>query len=173
MDAISPSRACPASSCTARAIDTPFHYHAEQTPQADSRITLGATRDSLGLPRAHIDLRFHRNDAESVVAAHALLDAHLRQHNVGELTYHYPESERVDAVLNHARDGVHQIGSTRMGRSADEGVADAYGRIFGTDNLYACSSSLFPTSGQANPTLTIMAFATRQAHHIAGACANS
>ncbi len=150
-----------------------IHYHAEQTPQADSRITLAAARDKLGLQRAHIDLRFHRNDAESVVAAHALLDAHLRQHDVGELAYHYPENERVDVVLNHARDGVHQIGSTRMARSADEGVADAYGRIFGTDNLYACSSSLFPTSGQANPTLTIMAFAIRQAEHIAGARANS
>ncbi|MDB5827423.1 MAG: hypothetical protein JWQ73_1643, partial [Variovorax sp.] len=118
-----------------------IHYHAEQTPQADSRITLSSTRDSLGLPRARIDLRFHRADAESVVAVHALLDAHLREHDVGELTYHYPEAERVDAVLRHARDGVHQIGSTRMGRTAAEGVADAYGRIFGTDNLYACSSS--------------------------------
>lgn len=146
-----------------------LHYHAEQSPFDQSRITLADAHDRLGLPRARIDLRFHRGDAESVVAAHAVLDAHLRAHDIGELIYQYPEGERVDAVMRQARDGLHQIGTTRMAATAEDGVADGFGLLFGTSNLYACSSSLFPTSGQANPTLTLMAFAVRQADHIASA----
>jgi choline dehydrogenase-like flavoprotein len=46
-------------------------------------------------------------------------------------------------------------------------VADPQGRLHGTDNLYIAGSSLFPTSGWANPTLTIAALSLRTADHIA------
>ena len=46
------------------------------------------------------------------------------------------------------------------------GVTDGFGRVFGLDNLYVAGSSLFPTSGWANPTLTIVALALRTADHI-------
>ena len=145
-----------------------LHFHAEQTPNDASRIELDPTAtDALGMPRARLGLRFHRRDAESVVAAHRALDAHLRAHRLGELDYRDPEAERVDAVLRQARDGFHQIGSARMASGPDAGVTDATGRVFGTANLYLCSSAVFPTSGQANPTLTILAFAIHQAEHLA------
>ena len=46
------------------------------------------------------------------------------------------------------------------------GVADGDGRIHGADNLYIAGSSLFPTSGWANPTLTIVALALRTADRL-------
>ena len=46
------------------------------------------------------------------------------------------------------------------------GVTDGTGRVHGLDNLYVAGSSLFPTSGWANPTLTIVALALRTAEHI-------
>lgn len=144
-----------------------LHYHAEHSPNAESRIELSEQTDALGMPRAKIYLRFSKRDAESVVAAHRVLDAHLRQHKIGELVYWYPPEERVDAVMQQARDGFHQIGSTRMGNTADDGVTDSFGKVFGVRNLFVCSSSVFPTSGQANPTLTLLAFAIHQAAHIA------
>ena len=144
-----------------------LHYHAEQSPIDASRIELAGSVDALGLRRARISLRFDRSDAESVVAAHAALDARLRADGVGQLEFLQPPAERVEAVLAQARDGFHQIGSVRMATGPEAGVADAQGRIFGTSNLYACSSALFPTSGQANPTLTILAFAIHQAAHLA------
>lgn len=146
-----------------------LHFHAEQTPNEESRIEIEPARDALGVPRARLSLKFRRSDAESVVGAHAAFDAHLRTHGLGELRYWYPEGERVDAVLRQARDGFHQIGTIRMATAPDAGVTDSHGRVFGTRNLYVCSSALFPTSGQANPTLTIMAFAIRQAAHLAAA----
>ena len=61
------------------------------------------------------------------------------------------------------------MGTTRMSDDVRQGVTDSYGRVHGIANLYVAGSSLFPTSGWANPTLTIVALAIRQAEYIAGA----
>jgi len=47
------------------------------------------------------------------------------------------------------------------------GVVDADCRVHGIDNLYVAGSSVFPTVGYANPTLTIVALASRLAAHLA------
>jgi hypothetical protein len=143
-----------------------LHFHAEHASSARSTITLDAATDALGVPRARLALRFGAADADSVVAAHAALDGYLRAHGLGQLEYWYAEDERAPAVLDQSLDGFHQIGTTRMAAGPDSGVTDSFGRVFGVDNLYVCSSSVFPTSGQANPTLSILAFAIRQAEYL-------
>jgi len=52
--------------------------------------------------------------------------------------------------------------------SADRsgGVVDPDCRVHGIDNLFVASSSVFPTSSHANPTLTIVALAIRLADHL-------
>jgi choline dehydrogenase-like flavoprotein len=47
------------------------------------------------------------------------------------------------------------------------GVVDTNCRVHGVDNLFVASSSVFPTSGQANPTLSIIALSIRLARHLA------
>jgi choline dehydrogenase-like flavoprotein len=142
-------------------------YHAEQSPRADSRITLSDKRDPLGLPRVNIDLRFAREDAEALLETHRELDAWLRQQGLGRIEYHQPENETVDAILEIAAHGTHQIGTARMAASAEEGCVDENLKVFGSDNLWICSSAAFPTSGQCNPTFSIVAFACRLAAHLA------
>jgi choline dehydrogenase-like flavoprotein len=46
-------------------------------------------------------------------------------------------------------------------------VVDANCKVHHVDNLYIASSAVFPTSGQANPTLTIVALSLRLADHLA------
>jgi choline dehydrogenase-like flavoprotein len=60
----------------------------------------------------------------------------------------------------------HNIGTTRMHREAAFGVVDEHCRVHSVANLYVAGSSVFPTSGAFNPTLTIVALALRLADHI-------
>jgi choline dehydrogenase-like flavoprotein len=63
--------------------------------------------------------------------------------------------------------GGHHIGTARMGASPATGVIDGNGKVFGVNNLFVAGSAAFPTSGQANPTLTIVATALRLADRLA------
>ena len=58
------------------------------------------------------------------------------------------------------------MGTTRMTDSPADGVIDRDGRVHGMRNLYVAGSSVFPSSGAANPTLTIVALAVRLAAHL-------
>jgi choline dehydrogenase-like flavoprotein len=60
----------------------------------------------------------------------------------------------------------HYIGTTRMSDDPRAGVVDRNCSVHGMDNLYVAGSSVFPTAGQANPTLTIVALALRLADHL-------
>ena len=64
----------------------------------------------------------------------------------------------------------HQMGTTRMAASPRDGVVDPDCRVHGVGNLYVAGSSVFPTAGCANPTLTLVALAARLADHLARAC---
>ena len=63
----------------------------------------------------------------------------------------------------------HIMGTTRMGTDSKTSVANANGRSHDHRNLWFAGSSLFPTSGTANPTLTIAALALRTAEAIKAA----
>ncbi|WP_257819422.1 GMC family oxidoreductase [Phenylobacterium sp. J367] len=58
-------------------------------------------------------------------------------------------------------------GATRMSETPETGMIDPNGRVHGISNLYVAGSSVFPTAGWANPTLTIMALSLPLAHHLA------
>jgi choline dehydrogenase-like flavoprotein len=64
------------------------------------------------------------------------------------------------------RGGFHHMGTTRMSLHPRDGVVDAHCRVHSTDNLYVAGSSVFPTSGHVNPTLTLVALAVRLADHL-------
>ena len=62
--------------------------------------------------------------------------------------------------------GHHHMGTTRMHVDPKRGVANENCQVHGISNLFIAGSSLFPTSGCANPTLTIVALAVRLADHM-------
>lgn len=142
-------------------------YHAEQAPDPASVVALAERRDALGMPRLRIDLRYGEIDARSVAASHAVIDRELRRTGLGRLEYAYPEEERISQILAQATDGFHQIGTTRMSRDPAAGIVDPDCRVHGAPNLFVASSSVFPTSGQANPTLLVAALSARLAAHLA------
>ena len=62
--------------------------------------------------------------------------------------------------------GNHHMGTTRMHIDPKQGVVDQNCRVHGVSNLFIAGSSVFPTGGQANPTLTIIALAIRLADRV-------
>ena len=54
-----------------------------------------------------------------------------------------------------------------MGLDPRTSVVDTDLRVHGVENLYCAGASVFPTSGCANPTFTIVALSIRLAEHLA------
>ncbi|NYE26396.1 FAD-dependent oxidoreductase [Pigmentiphaga litoralis] len=139
-------------------------FHAEQIPHRDSRVTLTDTRDVLGMRTLSVDWRYTPRDVETVQCALALLADDIRASGVGTLDYAPAEVEA--EMTRYGAYGGHHIGTARMGADPATSVVNADGRVHELDNLYVAGSAVFPTSSQANPTLTIVAFALRMADHL-------
>lgn len=145
---------------------------AEQSPNLDSRILLGNRTDALGQPLPVLDWRLTELDKHGAKVAVAAFDAELRRLNLGRVK---PSAWLDDPSVAWEFDplisknpigGYHHMGTTRMATSPRRGVVDANCRVHGVGNLYVAGSSVFPTSGWANPTLTILALAQRLADHL-------
>jgi hypothetical protein len=143
----------------------PLQFHGEHRPSWESRVTLSNQRDGLGRRMLDIDLKFSDEDVDGVVRAHEYWDSYLRSLGVGSLAYHSADVH--EAVTARLGGGFHQVGTTRMAASPLGGVVDKHLSVFGVENLYVASSSAFVTSGQANSTFMVVAFAVRLADHIA------
>ena len=61
----------------------------------------------------------------------------------------------------------HVQGSCRMGDDPERSATDRHGKVHGVEGLYVGDSSLIPRTLSVNPSLTIMALATRLADHLA------
>ena len=140
-----------------------LHFDAEQSPDPRSAVTLSRDRDAFGLNRLNVDYRYNAADVESVVRAVGRIGDALERSGVGHLGV---DREALQGQAQHWRVASHHIGTTRMASAPSEGVVDADCRVFGVQNLYVASASVFPTAGYANPTLTIVAVAIRVADHL-------
>lgn len=61
----------------------------------------------------------------------------------------------------------HQMGTCRMGTNAANSVVDAKGRVWNTEGLYLCDTSVFPSASGVNPMITVMGIARGIARGIA------
>lgn len=153
-------------------LDISLLVRGEQAPNPDSRVTLGTDRDALGVPRATLDWRMSEIDTRSVRVLVETLGRETQRLGLGRVEpaawLADGETWRFDSLVSsHPIGGYHHMGTTRMGDDPRSSVTDAAGRVHGITNLSAAGSSLFPTGGWANPTLTIAALALRQADIIA------
>ena len=60
----------------------------------------------------------------------------------------------------------HHMGTTKMGVNHNDSVVDQNCKVHGLKNIYIAGSSVFPTFGFANPTLTIIALSIKLAGHL-------
>lgn len=141
-----------------------LEVHAEQIPRADSRITLTDRKDALGLPQMKVDWRYSPEDIVTVSRTLKAIDGELRRTQVGRFDFN--EETLEEDLLRFGAYGGHHVGTTRMGSDPRTSVVNANAAVHGVPNLFIASSAVFPTSSQANPTLTIVAQALRLADHL-------
>ena len=145
---------------------------AEQAPNPDSRVMLIDQRDRLGMPRVRLDWRLGEQDVRTAselvgATARAFAKCGLGEIEVADWLDGRNGWQFDSLVSAHPIGGFHHMGTTRMADDPKAGVTDGLGKVHGVANLYVAGSSLFPTGGWANPTLTMLALALRTADHIA------
>ena len=152
----------------AREYGRPFHHYgctvrSEMAPSAGNEVFLTGERGPTGL---------YRPAARCVIGAGDFLNAERTLRLLGESLIESGKGRvRIDNERLYLRPtgGGHIMGTTRMGASRSNSVVDSNCRVHGYDNLFVAGSSVFPTGGYANPTLTIVALTLRLADTLAAA----
>lgn len=129
----------------------------EQPSRAESRVSLTSRKDSSGRRIPAVNWVVSGEEAESVAQVQSVLSEALANSS-GFAFMPYKNCTLAS--------GSHHAGTMRIGRDALNGVIDKNLRIFGTCNVFACDSSIFPNYGNSNPTLTVAAFALRLARYL-------
>ena len=149
-----------------RELGKPFHHYAvflrtEMLPSPANRVSLTGERDRTGL---------YRPALRCVLDARDFLNAEMTLRLLGErLIAGQKGRVRVnnDRIYKQVAGGGHILGTTRMGQNPSTSVVDRDCRVHGYANLFVAGSSVFPTGGYANPTLTIVALAQRLGERLA------
>ena len=79
-----------------------------------------------------------------------------------------PDLEKIEPIskLNY-EDSSHHMGGLCFSKDSKKTLVDKNLKLMGTKNIYICSSAIFPTSGSANPTMTICALSIRLGNYLA------
>jgi choline dehydrogenase-like flavoprotein len=138
--------------------------NAEYLPNRDSRLTLSHERDFFGQNRLALDWRPGAAERRTMARALELTALEFGRLGIGRTKVGLSSDDKDWPVnLDCSR---HHMGGTRMSADAKRGVVDANCRMHAVANLYVAGSSVFPTCGYANPTLTIVALALRLAEEM-------
>jgi len=154
-----------------RATDAPIHgfsftARTETAPVASNRVTLVEDRDALGMNRVRLDWRPGTLERLTVQRTMQLLAEEFGRLDFGRVKINELLLEDDLRWSDNLSWFGHHLGTTRMSDDPKSGVVNSDCRIHGVSNLYVASGSVFPTSGFANPTLTIVALALRLADHL-------
>ncbi len=152
------------------ALQAPRNFHLitrqEQAPNPNSRVTLSAEKDAMGMPRAKLDWQLTELDKRSIRTYYKVLGQEMGRSGVGRVQLR-------DWLLSDDRTwpsflsgGWHHMGTTRMHADPRQGVVDANCRVHGIGNLYVAGAAVYPTAGSANPTLTLVALSLRLSDYI-------
>ncbi len=134
----------------------------EQLPDPDSRVELDTIRDMYDQPKLKLHWKLNPFDIRNIRRYQEIIDAELRKNNHGVLDIELKGNE----IPGDIHGGWHHMGTTRMHRRPEKGVVDENCKVHGVENLYIAGSSVFPTGGYANPTLTLIALTLRLTDHI-------
>jgi choline dehydrogenase-like flavoprotein len=142
-------------------------FMANQIPWFDNHIRLSPVTDKWGRKSAWIVKRWHPHDAHVMdtlarVCQDILLAGvpDVTRDQIGAGSVYGMTRDKTVRIANHI------LGGARFGDDAATSVLDRDCRVWGFDNLFVTDGAFMPTSGSANPTLTIQANAFRVADRL-------
>ena len=136
-------------------------FVSEHVPHLNSRVYLSRERDCFGQYKPVLDWNFTDIEPIAVTKAAQLCVERFAQAGLGRLDF-----GSTPVTIDGCTDAAHQMGTTRMGLTPQDGVVDTNCRVFGTENLFIASSAVFPSCPSYSPTFTILALARRLAVHL-------
>ncbi|MFB6254281.1 MAG: GMC oxidoreductase, partial [Halobacteriaceae archaeon] len=130
----------------------------EQLPNADNQIRLSKSQtDDHGNPVPVIDWNIDDFTKQTIKRANEIQSSILEALDA-DITWKIGPKDTGPAA--------HHMGTTRMGTDPNHSVVKPTLQTHDIDNLSIASSSVFPTAGAMNPTLTIAALALKTADHV-------
>ena len=150
----------------------------EQVPNSKSKVYLSENKNDFGNYLPVLDWNMKKQDLETLFVNFNEIKSKIENNKLAEI-YPFDFIKKIENIKNDTTVkewnkilkkevfGVgHHMGTTRMGLDKDFSVVDKNLKVHEIDNLYCAGSSVFPTCGFINPTLTIVALSLRLADHL-------
>ena len=134
----------------------------EMEPDPENRVTLADEADRFGKPLPFAQHAPTERDRRTLCELHAALAREAERLQLGcfETELAATDPWPID------QDASHHMGTLRMGTDPHSSVTDQNLKLHAVDNVWVSGAAVFPTSGCANPTFTIVALAIRLARHL-------
>lgn len=133
------------------------HINSEQLLNNKNKITLTDNFDELNLPVINLDFSYSDLDLKTFRSGAMLAANFFIRTNYGRLKLEkWIYDKNIKVPFEEFRYYGHHMGTTRMHQNINFGVVNKEMKVYGTKNLFIASSSVFPTGGISNPTLTIV-----------------
>ncbi len=128
----------------------------EDMPRETNRVTLNSSvLDQWGQPVPNVHFDDHENDER------------MREHAWRQGEAVYDACGAVNTYRTPPYPSTHNLGTCRMSERPQDGVVNRWGQAHDVRNLFVSDGSQFTSGAAANPTLTIVALAIRQAEYLA------
>ena len=136
----------------------------EQNSEFSNRIVLSDIRDEYGNNQPKIIYKKSETVRDTARTMIEEIGQYLIKNNLGRIagnSFLYEKNEEYQSVA-----GWHHMGGTIMGNNTKISVVDKNLKVHGSKNLFVIGSSVFPSGGHANPTLTIIQLSLKLNDHI-------
>jgi len=142
-----------------------FDGRGEMIPNDDCYCELDpSVKDKWGIPV----LRFHWkwSEHETRQAAHMVETFMAVIDKLGGKTVLGAEKDGRKAISK-GGEMIHEVGTVRMGASAEDSVVNEFGQSWAVKNLFVTDGAVMVSSPDKNPTLSILALSWRSSDHLA------
>jgi glucoside 3-dehydrogenase (cytochrome c) catalytic subunit len=136
----------------------PLYAFPEALPHADNRMMLDVRAvDRFGIPQVRFDVTWHDNELKLVADA---VDQAVKMLEAAGCT-------QIDVRRDPTGpgNGIHEMGTARMGDDPRESVVNKWNQLHAADNVYLTDGAAMTSASCVNPSLTFMAFTARAADH--------